>query len=109
MIESAEKDTEQLTQIHIIGTFFESKTAAVVEIHGKFCRKPFAQNLDRCGHFLFTDFFVFLLLGSSLEALPGEGSAIEVHEDVAEGFHIIPAGLFDSQVSVDAGISCGPS
>ena len=40
-----------------------------------------------------------------LEALPGQTAAVEVHQYVAEGLHIVPATLFYPQVSVDAGVA----
>ena len=44
---------------------------------------PFAQHLHRSGHLLLADLLVLLLLGGCLEALPGQGAQVEVHEHVA--------------------------
>ena len=104
MIESAEQDSEQLPQVHVVWPFFKSETAAIVEIHCEFGGKSLAKDLNRCGHFLFADFFVFLLFGGGLEPLPRQRAPVEVHEDVAEGFHVIPSRLLDAQMSVDAGV-----
>ena len=46
----------------------------------------FAQHLYRSGHLLLADLLVLLLLGGCLEALPGQGAQVEVHEHVAERF-----------------------
>ena len=43
----------------------------------------FAQHLYRSGHLLLADLLVLLLLGGCLEALPGQGAQVEVHEHVA--------------------------
>lgn len=65
-------------------------------------RVSFAKNLDGCGHFLLTDSFILLSLGSGLEALPGEGAQVEVHEDITERLQVITSGLLCGQkVSAD--------
>lgn len=56
-------------------------------------RVSFAKNLDGCGHFLLTDSFILLSLGSGLEALPGEGAQVEVHENIAKRLQVITPGL----------------
>jgi hypothetical protein len=48
-----------------------------------------------------------LLVRSSLEALPWEPSAQEVHEDVAEGLEVVATRLFASQMGVDAHVTRG--
>ena len=55
-----------------------------------------------------THLFVLLLLGGSLESLPGEGAAVEVHEHVAQGLHVVPPALLDTQVGVDGGVARRP-
>ena len=42
-----------------------------------------AQILDGCAHLFLADSLVFLSLGGSLEALPWQRAAQEVHEHVA--------------------------
>ena len=51
--------------------------------------------------------FVFLLLCGRSEALPRERASDEIHEDVPEGLHVIPPTLFNTQMSVNAGIPSG--
>jgi len=46
-----------------------------------------------------------LLLGRRLEALPRKRATDKVKKNVSEGFHVIPTGLFDSEMGVDGGIS----
>ena len=42
---------------------------------------------------------------TDLESLPGQGAPVEVHEDISQALHVVPARLLDSQVRVDRGIS----
>ena len=49
---------------------------------------------------------VLLLLGSSFESLPWEGTAEEVHQHVGEGFEIVAAGLLDAQMDVNGSVMC---
>ena len=51
--------------------------------------------------------FIFLLLRRGAKALPRQGSGDEVHEDVAQGFHVVPPTLLDTQVGVDGGVAGG--
>jgi hypothetical protein len=48
-----------------------------------------------------------LLLGRSLEALPGKRSTTKVHEDVAQALEVVATGLFDAEVGVDGGVAGG--
>lgn len=52
-------------------------------------RVAFAKNFNGCGHFLLADSFILLSLGCSLEALPGEGPQVEVHENITERLQVI--------------------
>lgn len=54
----------------------------------------FAKDFDGSGHFLLTDAFVLLPLGGCFEALPGQRTQVEVHEDVAQRLQVVPSGLF---------------
>lgn len=56
-------------------------------------RVSFAKNLNGCGHFLLTDSFILLSLGGGLEALPGKGAQVEVHEYIAKRLQVITPGL----------------
>jgi len=51
---------------------------------------------------------VLLLLGSGLNALPGELPLEEVDQGIANTLQIVAPGLFDSLVGVHARISCCP-
>ena len=35
VVEGAEEDAEELTQVHVVGRFLEAQTAAVVQVHGE--------------------------------------------------------------------------
>ena len=37
--------------------------------------------------------------------MPWQTTPVEVHEDVAEGLHVVTAALLDAEVSVDAGVA----
>jgi len=41
--------------------------------------------------------------------LPGEGASHKVHENVSQGFHVIPPRLLNPHVGVDGGIPCRSS
>lgn len=97
-----------MSQIHVVGSFVESQTATVVEIHRELGREALTQHLDRGGHLLLGDLFVLLLLVGGLEALPGQRAAVEVHHHVAEGLHVVPAALLDAEVGVDRGVPGRP-
>lgn len=56
---------------------------------GKLTGVAFAQHLDWRGHFLLTDAFVLLPLGSGLQPLPRQRAQIEIHEDVSQRLKVI--------------------
>lgn len=57
-------------------------------------RVAFAEHLNGRWHLFLTDPLVLLALGGSLEALPGQGSQVEIHEHVAQALQVITATLF---------------
>jgi len=50
---------------------------------------------------------ILLFLGGSFEALPGESTAEEVHQNISKGLEAIPVHLLDAQVSIDRCIASG--
>lgn len=94
MVQSAEQNSEQLAEVHVVRRFFKTEATAVVQIHSKFGRirlghieknkdmnegitclarlrsvcTHFAKDLNRSGHLLFANFLIFLLLCCSLES-----------------------------------------
>lgn len=78
-------------------SWFERRSAAVHS--ASLTRVSFTEDLDGRRHLLLTDALVLLSLGRSLEALPGEGAQVEVHEDVAEGLQVIASGLLCGQTA----------
>ena len=89
MVEGAEEDPEQLPQVHVVGSLFEPQPAAVVQVHGELGRESFAEHLHGGRHLLLTDLLVLLLLGRRFESLPRKRASVEVHQDVAEGLHVV--------------------
>lgn len=69
--------------------------------------ETFAELLDGCGLLLFSNLFVFLLVGGRLETLPGEAAAKKVHEDVAQSLEVVSSGLLATEVGVDGHVSSG--
>jgi len=104
VVQGSEEDPEQLSEIHVVGSLFEAKTSAVVQIHGKLCGESLAENFNRCWHFLLTNFLVLLFLGGGLESLPGQTSSVEVHQDVAQRLHVVTSALFNTEMGVDGGV-----
>lgn len=114
--------TEDLAEVRVVRLVIETKGTSVVQVDGKLVRKSTAKNLGWGRHLLFHDAVILLLLGSSLQSLPGEGAAAEIEHDVSKGLHVITARLFceivspnllspghylltDSQMSVDGRIA----
>jgi hypothetical protein len=52
----------------------------------------------------FRDRVILLLLCRILQAMPRECSVEEIHQDVSEGFEIIPACLLRPRVGIDGGV-----
>lgn len=52
VVESAEEDAEELTQIHVVGRFVKAQPATIVQVHGKLGGKTLAQHFHRSRHFL---------------------------------------------------------
>ena len=47
------------------------------------------EHFNWCGELFLADFLIFLFLGGSLEALPRQAGAIEVHQHIPHALHII--------------------
>ena len=92
---------EKPLQVSIIRTVFEAEGAAVLKVGTELSRITLAELLRRSRHFSIHDTLVLLLLGIGLESLPGKRSPDEIHEDIAEGFEVVAAALFDAHVRVD--------
>lgn len=102
-----EEVPEDLAEVGVVGLVVEAQGTGVVEVNGEFVGVATAENLGGGGHLLFHDTVILLLLGGGLEPLPGEGATAEVEHDIAEGLHIITAGLFDTEMGVDGGVAGG--
>ena len=104
---AVEQLLEEALEVGVIGPVLEAEGAAVFKVGAEFGRVALAQLFGRGRHLAVHDALVLLLLGVGLEALPGEGAADEVHEDVAERFQVVAAALLDANVRVDRGITSG--
>jgi len=100
-----EEITEDLAEVRVVGLVVEAKRASVVEVDGELVGEATAEDLGGSGHLLLHDTIVLLLLGGSLQTLPGKGATAEVKHNVAQGFHVVTTGLLNTQVSVDAGVT----
>jgi hypothetical protein len=81
--------------------------AAGPETQARTTREAIAQILNGGGLLLLANLLVLLLVGRSLETLPWQSTAQEVHEDVTERLEIVATGLFAPEMGVDAHVSSG--
>ena len=102
-----EEVAENLAKVRVVRLIIEAERARVVEVDGKFVGEAPAKDFGRRRHLLLHDAVVFLLLGGSLETLPGKRAAAEVEHDIAERLHVVSARLLNAEVGVDAGIASG--
>jgi hypothetical protein len=96
---------EELSEIVVIGSVLKTQVADICQILGEFLGEALAEILDSSGLLLLTDLLILLLVGSSLQALPGEAATKEVQENVAKSFEIVSTGLLASQMSDDTHVS----
>jgi hypothetical protein len=104
-----EEVSEDLTEVAVIGLVIEAEGSSIVQVDGKLVREATAKDLGRCGHLLLHDAVVLLLLGSSLQTLPGKGATAEVEHDVAQRLHIVTSRLLNTQMSVDRCVTSSSS
>jgi hypothetical protein len=102
-----EEVTEELAKVGIVRLVIEAQCPGVVQEDTKFVGEATAKEISGGGHLLLHDTVILLLLGGSFEALPRQGTAKEVHENVGEGFKIIAARLLNTQMSIDGGVTGG--
>jgi hypothetical protein len=95
-----EEITEDLSQVRVVGLVVKAEGTSVVEVDGELVGESTAEDLGRGGHLLLHDSVVLLLLGSSLQTLPGKGSTAEVEHNVSKGLHVITARLLWEEVSI---------
>lgn len=94
-----EEIAEDLAEVRVVGLVIETKGTSVVEVDGELIGEATAKDLGWSGHLLLHDTVVLLLLGSSLEPLPWEGSTAEVEHNVSEGLHVVTTRLLCIEVS----------
>jgi len=100
---------EHISHGGVLRSLIKSQVACLTEIFGELHRVALAQNLNGGGQLLLFDSFIFVPLVVSLEPLPRKHASEEVHDNITNAFHVISAGLLNSQVSVDGGIAGGSS
>jgi len=103
-----EEIPKELSQVRVVRLVVEPQSPSVVQKDGKLVGEAATEKIGGCGHLFLHDPVVLLLLGGSLETLPGERTTEEVHEDISERFEVIAAGLLNTQVSIDGGVASGP-
>lgn len=73
---------KELAEVVVVGGVLEAEVADVGEVLGELLGEALAEVLDGGGLLLLANLFVLLLVGGSLETLPGQTAAEKVHEDV---------------------------
>jgi len=101
VVQGSEEDPKQLPEIHVVWSLLEAETTAVVEIHGELGWETFAENFHWSRHLLLADLLILLFLGGGLQSLPWQAASVEIHQDVAQAFHVVTSALLNSKVSVD--------
>lgn len=104
-----EKVSENLAKVAVVGLIVEAERSSIVQVDGKLIRETTAEDLGGGGHLLLHNAVVLLLLGRSLQTLPGKRATAEVKHDVAQGLHVITSRLLNTQVSVDRGVTSSTS
>ena len=104
-----EEVAEDLAEVRVVGLVVKAKRAGVVEVDGELVREATAENLGGSGHLLLHNTVVLLLLGGSLQTLPGQRTTAEVEHHVTKRLHVVTTGLLDTQVGVDTGVTSGTS
>lgn len=92
----------------IVRLLLELELAAVVQQLSELLRVPGGQVLDRCDRLLDLDLLILFLLGLCGQPLPRQVPSDEVHEDYADLFKVISAGLLYPQMGVETCISRRP-
>lgn len=100
---------EELAEVRVVGLVVKAERTAVVEVDGKLVGEATAEDVGRGGHLLLHDAVVLLLLGSSLKALPWQGAAQEVHEDITKRLEVVTTGLLDTEMGVDRRVTSSTS
>ncbi|KAI6775375.1 hypothetical protein HG530_002133 [Fusarium avenaceum] len=104
-----EKVPEDLAEVAVVGLVIESEGSGVVQVNSELVGEATAEDLGRGGHLLLHDTVVLLLLGGSLQSLPGERTTAKVEHDVTEGFHVVTTRLLNTQMSVNRGVASSTS
>lgn len=96
---------EELSKVVVVGGVLETEVSDVCQVLVELLGEALAEILDGSGLLLLTNLFIFLLVSSSFEALPGEAATQEVHENVAKSLQVISSRLFASKMRVDTHVT----
>jgi len=105
--QAVEQVPEELAQVAVVGTLVKMHLATKVQIVDKLAGEALAEHDNRGGQLLLRDPLVLLPLVGRLQALPGQGTQVEVHENIPQRFQVIATRLFNAQMCVNGGIAGG--
>lgn len=96
---------EEVSEVIVVGGVLESKVSHVRQVLVELLREALAQILNRSCLLLLANLLVLLLVGSSLQTLPGQTSSEEVHEDMAKSLEIVTSRLLPTKMRVDTHVT----
>jgi hypothetical protein len=99
--------SKQVAEVVVIGGVLEAKVANIRQVLVELLRETITKVLDRSRLLLLSNLLILLLVSCSLEALPRQTAAEEVHEYVSKSLEVITARLLSTKMGVNAHISCG--
>lgn len=86
-----ERFGQDLTEMIVVWSLLKSEVSAVFKVFSEFLWYTGAEFSNGNSGLFVTNLFVLLLVGLSLQSLPGESTTQEVDEDVTKGLEIISA------------------
>jgi hypothetical protein len=115
--------SEQVTKEVVVRSVLEAEIADVAQVlvelvwwidvsdrhrvlgRQQLTRESFAQLLDGRGLLLLSDLLVLLLVGSSLQTLPGKPASQKIHEDMTQCLQIVSSRLLTTKMGVDTHVT----
>jgi hypothetical protein len=101
--------TEDLAEVGVVWLVVEAEGTGVVEVDSKLVGQTVTEDLGWGGHLLLHDLVVLFLLEVTVHTLPWKLSLEEVDEHVAQGLHVVAAGLLCEEVSAGGDLAAKPS
>lgn len=96
---------KELAEVIVVGSVFEAEVSNIRQILVELFWEALAEILNSGSLLLLADLLVLLLVRGSLESLPRQTTAQEIHENVTKGFQVIPSGLLAAKMCVDAHVT----